>query len=211
MGIENGFLAFCGGFVGGLFIFPSTVRWIAGIVSIFREMDSASKGERMSAIVATLCFHSGPWLLIGAGAVTFHIFVHLKPAWRTYLIAGASTAFLIMLAGSAYAILRRKTAAQNLAPLSKEEIHAKRERFIWMTTIFYSGTMSAFMIYTLWSSVGNSPGFMLFLVVACLGAGYVFSRFMWAWHGSQLEVREMQRKRDISKTGGKDSNSSTKV
>jgi hypothetical protein len=80
------------------------------------------------------------------------------------------------------------------APLTPEVLNLRRKHFVWGTTLFFGGGMSAVMISGTWGAV-RGLGFLIFIIAICLAGGYVFALIMWEWKKSLLQARDIKRRR----------------
>ncbi len=181
-------------FIAGLQLVSRVIAWVAGLALILKSRD-AGRGEQAGLSLAQLFLHSGPWSLALAIAALYYVASLSQSTWLWAVLGGLGAAIAVLLTTVAVARWRQRRGIAPLVPLTPERLLKIRRRFMWGTTIYFGGSVATANLYLMWAQLGQSVSLVLFIVVVCLGGGYLFSWFMWQFYGAALQARETARQR----------------
>jgi hypothetical protein len=178
-------------FFGGILVVSRVIAWVTGLVLVTRS----SATERPGLALAQFFLHSGPWALAVAIAALYYVASLSQRTWLWAVLGGFGLAVAVLVMGVVTAHLRQRRGSIAPVPLTPEHLLKIRRRFFWVTTIYFGGATSALMLYFMWPQFGQGIGLAAWIVIVCIGGGYVFSWFMWQWVGASLQAREDARRR----------------
>lgn len=178
-------------FFGGLLLVSRVTSWVAGLVVALKSTP-AEPGASTAPLLALLFLHSGPWSLVVVIGAIYYVASLAEPGWLWAVLGGLSSAAALLAAVVSVAYWRQKRGATAPAsgPLTPERLLQIRRRFFWGISLSFGGAVAAFMLYQMWPYFSQSVGLVAVVVGICLSAGFVFSWFMWQWHGAELQARE---------------------
>ena len=187
-------LAFVYGVAAGLLVFTMVGRWIVTLVSVVQSYRAnAERRSGLWGLITPSLLHSGPWALAIAAYLSYYVLSRPHAAWWFWFFSGVCIAPVVVMLAITNAA-RRKKKEENDVPLTPDSLNLRRKHFVWGTTLFFGGGMSALMISGLWATL-HALGFMIFVVAVCMGAGYVFAIIMWEWKKSVLQAKDSERRR----------------
>jgi MFS family permease len=189
-------LAIIYGVLAGMLLFSMVGRWIVALVAAVKAYRvDGKKGSGLSGPIATGLLHSGPWALAIAAYLSYYVLSQPHAAWWVWFFSGVGAAPVFVVLAFLGAARRRRMEESD-TPLTPDALNLRRRHFVWGTTLFFGGGMSAVMIGGTWGTV-HALGFSVFVIAVCLVGGYVFALVMWEWKKSLLQAQDFKRRRLI--------------
>jgi len=187
-------LAIVYGVLAGMLLFSMVGRWIVTLVSAAKAYRAdMEKRSGPWGLIASCFLHSGPWALAIAAYLSYYVLSQPHAAWWVWFFSGVCAAPIFVVLAFVSTTRRRKME-ESETPLTPEALNRRRKHFVWGTTLFFGGGISAVMISGTWGTV-HTPGFLIFIIAICLAGGYVFALIMWEWKKSLLEAQDIKRRR----------------
>src|SRR5512138_1995463 len=174
-----------GGVMAAMLVIPRVMIWIVSLVLILKAPESAER--RVARALAPFFLHSGPWLLALAIGAVYYVASLSRPAWLWALLGGIAAGTALLLGAIALGYLRRRKR-ETPPPLTPERLLKMRRRFFWTSTLLFGGLMAGLMLYRMRGDAAES---VVFLAMS-LGAGWLWSWFMWQFVSAELLGREEQ-------------------
>ncbi len=171
-----------GGFLGGLLVISRTVAWLLGVRAALRA------GQPW---LVPLLLHAGPWTLLLAVGLLVYIASQGR-ADNTRSAFGGVAAAVMLLAWASIRVHRK--APTPLPPLTPELLARKRKAFFLTNIALFSLAAVIVAGWTSWGHPDRDDAMPFFWLAWGPLTGWMWSLFMWQFHGTALEVADKKRR-----------------